>query len=63
MATLRAKAPKAYVADDCAFEARQASPTVVIIEADDKLTDTGLLDANGNRLCRPKTPVGFVRFP
>ena len=55
-------ANKAYIADDCAFEERQASPTVVIIEVDDKLTDTGLLDASGNKLCRPKTPVGFVRF-
>jgi hypothetical protein len=55
-------AHKSYIADDCALEARQASPTLVITESNDKLTDTGLLDSSGNKLYRPRTSIGFVRY-
>jgi hypothetical protein len=53
---------KAYIADDCSFEERLASQTVVITESDEKLTDTGLLDAGGNKLYRLKAPIGFVKY-
>lgn len=50
---------KSYIADDCAFEERQLSPTITISEPDEKLTDTGLLDASGNKLYRVRAPIGF----
>lgn len=57
-------AARAYIADDCAFEARTAMPTVVITESDGH-ADTGLLDAGGRRIFRlsDRVPLGFLAGP
>jgi hypothetical protein len=54
-----ASVTKAYIADDCAFDERQPRPTIDVTEPDEKLIDTGLLDASGNTLYRVRRPVGF----
>jgi len=51
---------KAWIADDCDYDARQPVPRLEII-ASDEAVSTGLLDSNGDPVYRVRDPVGFIR--
>lgn len=48
-----------YVWPDDYLDGEPDRPSMTVVEQDS--VDTGLLDKDGNKLTRPKLPIGFVR--
>jgi hypothetical protein len=52
---------KCYIADDCALDPRETLPTMDVCGTDDKMVDTGVLNASGEKIYRVREAVGFIK--